>query len=122
VVASAEVTRQCPPGLQVADAVLDADPLGGLGLAFAACVAATAGRAGSWLVRPGRPWGDDRAGGLRAQAQAAGVGEQGDAWHEGQQLDQADLTDLDQIMNGARSPVSRRSWARPGRRSLALVV
>jgi hypothetical protein len=33
--ASAEVTGQGPPGLQVADAVLHADPLRGVGPAFA---------------------------------------------------------------------------------------
>src|SRR5215218_9888785 len=34
VLASAEVARQGPPVLQVADAVLDTDPLPGVGLAF----------------------------------------------------------------------------------------
>src|SRR4051794_36020583 len=56
---------------------------------------------------PGRPWSEDRTGGLRAGTPGSGVGEKGDAGDEGQQLDQAGLADLGQIINGARSPVSR---------------
>ena len=101
--ASAEVPSQRPPVLQVADAVLDADPLGRVGLAFGL----VGGGEGWWdrqlVLPPGRPRSDHRAGGWRAQALVAGVGEQGDAWGEGQQLDQAGLADL------------VRSWMESGR-------
>jgi hypothetical protein len=55
------------------------------------------------LVSPlGRPRSDDRTGGLRAQALIAGVGQQGDARGEGQQVEPVGLADLGQVMNSAR--------------------
>ena len=50
---------------------------------------------------PGRPRSDDRTSGLGAQALIAGVGQQGDPRDEGQQLDQAGLADLGQIVDRA---------------------
>jgi hypothetical protein len=53
VFASAEVTQEGAPVLQVAEAVLDTDPLRGVGLRSAWCAAATAGGTGSWFFRRG---------------------------------------------------------------------
>ena len=78
VFASAEVTGQSPPVPQVADAVLDADPLGRVGLAFGLVGGGDGGRDWNLVLPPGRPWSDDRAGGLGAQALVAGVGQQRD--------------------------------------------
>jgi hypothetical protein len=49
------MSRQGPPILQVADAVLDADPLAGVGPAFDPVRRGDRGKTGSWLLRrPGR--------------------------------------------------------------------
>ena len=51
VVVSAEVTGQGAPVLQVADAVLDADSLRRVGLAFGLVRRGEGGRDGSWFFR-----------------------------------------------------------------------
>ena len=77
--ASAEVTGQGPPVLQVADAVLDADPLRRVSSAVGLVRRGDGGEDRDLVLPPGRPRSEHRAGGLRAQALVAGVGEQGDA-------------------------------------------
>jgi hypothetical protein len=94
VLASAEVTRERPPVLQVADAVLDANALRGVSPAFGLVRRGDGGEDRNLVLPSGRPWGDDRTVGLRAQPLIPGVGQQSDARNEGQQLDQADLADL----------------------------
>jgi hypothetical protein len=87
VLSSAEVTEQSPPVLQVADAMLDADPLRRVGSAFGLVRRGEGGRDWQLIFPSRRARSDDRTGGLRAQALVAGVGQQGDARCEGQQLD-----------------------------------
>jgi hypothetical protein len=85
----------------VADAVLNADPLRGVGLVFG-LVRGGEGGGDRWLVLPpGRPRGEHRNDGLGAQALIPGISQQGDARHEGEQFDQAGLADLGQIVDGA---------------------
>jgi hypothetical protein len=76
--ASAEVARQGPPVLQVADAVLRADALGRMSPAFGLVRRGDGGTDGQLVLPPVRPRGDDRTGGLRAEPLVAGVGQQGD--------------------------------------------
>jgi hypothetical protein len=102
VFASAEVASQGSPVLQVADAVLDADSLGRVSSAFGLVRRGESGRDRQLVLPSGPSRGEDRTGGLRAQALVAGVGEQGDAGDEGQQFDQAGLADLGQVVDGAR--------------------
>jgi len=109
VLPAAEVPRQGPPVLQVADAVLDADPLSRVSPTFAPVRRGESGRDRQLVLPPGPSRGDHRTGGLRAQTLVAGVGEQGDARNENQQLDQAGLADLGQIMNGARAGLPANS-------------
>jgi hypothetical protein len=52
VVASAEVTGQGPPVLQVADAVLDADPLGRMSPAFGLVCGGEGGWDGQLVLSP----------------------------------------------------------------------
>jgi hypothetical protein len=113
--APAEVTGQGPSVLQVADAVLDADPLGGVDLAFG-LVGGGEGGQDRQLVSPRRPWSDQSTGGLRARALGPGIDEQGDAGNEGQQLDRAGLAGLGQIAEGARAglPAERQPPGRVG--------
>jgi hypothetical protein len=110
VFASAEVTRQGPLALQVADAVLHADPLGRVSPAFGLVRSGEGGRDRQLVLPPGRARSDHRTDGLCAQALVAGISRQGDTGGEGQQLAQAGLADLGQVMNGAR-PGSVRSTA-----------
>ena len=77
VFASAEMARQGPPVLQVADAVLDADPLGRVSPAFGLVCPGDGGEDRDLVLSPGRPRSDDRPGGLLAQPLVAGVGQQG---------------------------------------------
>ena len=72
--ASAEVTRPGPPVLQVADAVLDADPLRRVSPAFGLVCRGDGGEDRDLVPPPGRTWSEDRAGGLGAQALVPGVG------------------------------------------------
>jgi hypothetical protein len=74
VVASAEVTGQGPPVLQMADVVLDADPLGRVNSAFGLVRGGEDGRDRQLVLPPSRPRSDDRTGGLRAQTLITGVG------------------------------------------------
>jgi hypothetical protein len=55
----------------VADAVLDADPLGRMSSAFGLVCRGDRGADRQLVFPPGRPRGEDRTGGLRAQALAA---------------------------------------------------
>src|SRR3712207_4034158 len=66
VVASAEVPGQGPPVLQVADAVLDADPLGRVSSAFGLVCRGEGGWDRQLVLPPGRPRSDDRTSGLGA--------------------------------------------------------
>ncbi len=101
--ASAEVARQGPPILQMADAVLRANPLRRMSPAFGLVRRGDGRKDGQLVLPPVRTRSDDRTGGLRAEPLIAGVGEQGQARGEGQQLDQAGLADLGQVMDGARA-------------------
>src|SRR3954454_20665514 len=111
--ASTEVARQGPPVLQMADAVLRADSLRRMSPAFGLVRRGDRGKDGQLVLPPVRPRSDDRTGSLRAEPLIAGVGEQGDARGEGQQLDQAGLTDLGQVINGARAALPAEQQ-RPG--------
>ncbi len=108
VLSSAEVTGQSAPVLQVADAVLDANPLRGVGPTFGLVGRDDGGEDRDLVLPPGRPRGDHGTGGRGAQALVAGVGEQGDTRDEGTQLDQAGLADLGQIVDRARAGLSAR--------------
>jgi hypothetical protein len=103
VFASAEVTREGPPVLQVADAVLDADPLGRVSPAFGLVRRGDGGEDRDLVLPPGRPRSEHRTGGLGARSLTTGVARQGDAGDEGQQLDQPGLADLGQNIGGARA-------------------
>jgi hypothetical protein len=72
VFASAEVTREGSPVLQVADAVLDPDALGRVSPAFRLVCRGDGGEDLDLVLPPGRPRSDDRAGGLGAQPLVAG--------------------------------------------------
>ena len=65
VLASAQVPSQRPPALQVAEAVLDADQLGGVGPAFGLVGGGEGGEDRQLVLPPGRPRSEDRTGGLR---------------------------------------------------------
>ena len=78
--------------------LLDVDSLRCVGSAFGLVGRGDGGEDRDLVLPPGRPRGEHRTGGLGAQALLARVGEQGDARDEGQQLDQARLADLGQIM------------------------
>ena len=79
--------------------MLHADALGRVSSAFGLVRRGDGGEDRDLVLPPGRPRREHRAGGLRAQALVAGVGEQGDAGDESQQLDQAGLADLGQVMD-----------------------
>jgi hypothetical protein len=85
VLASAEGTGQVQPGLQVADAVLHTDPLGGVGLAFGLVRRGDRGEDRQLILPPDRPRSEHRTGYLRTRTLTAGVGEHSDARGEGQQ-------------------------------------
>ncbi len=90
----------------MADAVLDADPLARVSSASGLVRRGDGGEERDLFHPPGRARGEHRTGGLGAQPLVAGVGEQGDAGDEGQQLDQAGLADLGQVVDGARAGLS----------------
>jgi hypothetical protein len=100
----------------VADAVLHANPLRGVSPAFGLVRRGDGGEDRDLVLAPGRPRSEDRTGGLRAQPLVAGVGEQGDAGDEGQQLDQAGLADLGQVLGWRPAESVRRTAAAPRRR------
>jgi hypothetical protein len=85
--------------------VLDADLLRRVSPAFGLVCRGEGGEDRDLVLPSGRPRREDRAGGLGAHCQAliAGVGQQGDPRGEGQQVHQAGLADLGQIVNGART-------------------
>jgi hypothetical protein len=66
--ASAEVTGQGPPVLRVADAVLRADSLRRVSPAFGLVRRGDGGKDRELVLPAGRARGDDRTGGLGAQA------------------------------------------------------
>jgi hypothetical protein len=72
----------------------------------ASCAAASAGGTGSWFFRRAGRGVSTAAVVCALEALVAGVGEQGGARGEGQQLDQAGLADLGQVMNPARAGLS----------------
>ncbi len=90
----------------MADAVLDADAVGRMSPAFCLVRRGHGGKDRDLILPPGRARGEHRTGGVGAQPLVAGVGEQGDAGDEGQQLDQAGLADLGQVVDGARAGLS----------------
>jgi hypothetical protein len=80
VLASAEVPGQGSPILQVADAVLHADPLRRMSPALGLVRRGNGGEDRDLVLPPGRPWREDRTAGLGAQPLIPGVvGQQGDA-------------------------------------------
>src|SRR3712207_4783314 len=89
VLASAEVPGQGSPVLQVADAVLHADPLRRMSPAFGLVRRGNGEEDRDLVLPPGRPRGEDRTAGLGAEPLIPGVGQQGDAGNERQQLHQA---------------------------------
>ncbi len=91
--------------------MLHADSLRPVGLAFGLVRRGNGGQKRQLIPPASWPRSEDRAGCLGAQALVAGVGEQGDAWGEGQQLDQAGLADLGQIVDGARDGSVHRTAA-----------
>jgi len=109
VLPAAEVPRQGPPVIQVADAVIDADPPRRMSPAIGFVRGGEGGR-DRWLVLPpGRPRSEHRNDGLGAQALIPGISQQGDARHEGEQFDQAGLADLGQIVDGAWASLTANS-------------
>src|SRR4051794_16894092 len=82
----------------------------------ASCAAATAGQTGIWFFRRAGRGVSTAPAVCALEPLVTGVGQQGDAGDEGQQLHQAGLADLGQVMDGARAGLpAETAAARPGR-------